>query len=832
MAWALSALVAGVWLLQQLARLPGWGELAAAAAAAALAAALAVPSRRRRWARAAGVAVCLASLLAGFVYAAVAAHLRLADELAFADEGHDVRVVGVVADLPALSERGSRFGFEIERVLADGDSTVPHVPRRVTLAWYDPQIHPLPAQRWELTVRLRRPHGALNPAGFDVEGWMLEQGVRATGYVRDGARDQAPRLVDARVLQFNPLVDRVRDRLRERLQQLLADRRYGGVIVALVMGDQGLIRQSDWTLFNGTGISHLVSISGLHITMIAALTALVAGAAWRRSPSLLRMASVPVARAVAGMVGALAYCLLAGWGVPAQRTFLMLATVAVALCWRVGLSAPTILASAAALVCLWDPWAVLAAGFWLSFGAVACIFLAMSGRTRVPAGWRHGLREGLRVQGAITVGQVPLTLAIFGQVSLVAPLANAIAIPLVSYAVTPLALIGAALSAFGETGGAAARPLLALSETLFGWLAGWLEWLATAPLAWFALPAPPAWTILAAAAGVAWLLAPPGWPLRWLGIAWMLPMLVWPADRPRTGELWVTALDVGQGMGVVLETSDRTVVFDTGPRFGDDADAGMRVMGPYLRSRGIGRIDLLVVSHLDADHSGGAASLLQAFPVSQVLTSIDAGDRSVAGKAPVRRCEAGQAFGIGELQLRVLNPPAELYQARRATTNAKSCVVAVQLAGASVLLTGDVPAREEGGIVERFGPLPATLMLAPHHGSRSSSSERFLDAVRPAWISIQVGYRSRYGHPHAIVLDRYRSRGLRIVRSDFDGAARWRFDAEGGTTLERWRRDHAAYWHNQPGVWAARLGEGGVPGAEGNGDAAQEGGGEGAKNEP
>lgn len=795
---ALAGFVAGVIALQQLAALPAPAILAAGAALAAALAALAVLVRRRG--RAASLALAtLAAVLAGFGYAGASARLRLADELAFSDEGRDARVRGVVATLPLEFEGASRFTFDVEDVLDGGF----HVPRRIVLTWYRMPNAVVPAQRWDLTVRLRRPQATFNPGGFDAEAWMLEQGVRAVGTVRASARDAPARLVDERVLQWNACIDRVRARLRDQLERELQGRRYGSVIVALVMGDQSLIGEDDWALFNRTGISHLVSISGLHITMIAALAALAARLAWRRSTTLLRCCGLPVVGSVAAIGGGLAYCLLAGWGVPAQRTLLMLSVVALAQCARTRLAPGTVLAGAAALVCLWDPWAVLAAGFWLSFGAVGCIFLAADGRL-AQEGWRSAAREALRMQGAITIGQVPLTIAIFGQVSVVAPLANAIAIPLVSYAVAPLALIGAALCSV-PAGAVAGALLLHAAEAVFGALAQALHWLTAPSWSWLALPMPPTWTVAAGAVGSAWLVAPAGWPARCAGICWLLPMFVWPVPEPARGELWVTALDVGQGMSLVLETADRVVVFDTGPRYSPQADAGDRVLVPYLRSRGIRRVDAVFVSHQDIDHAGGVTTLLRSISVGQVWTSIDPGNRLIEGAADVERCVAGRSIELGALRLEVLAPPASVYDNQHATSNAHSCVVLAQMERQRVLLTGDIPARQEREMLQEHGDVAAALLVAPHHGSHSSSSEELITSVHPRWVSMQLGYRNRFGHPHAEVVERYRAHDVQIVRSDEAGAAQWRFAADGKVELERWRIDHPRYWHNQPERRAMRA---------------------------
>jgi competence protein ComEC len=796
----LAAFVAGIFVLQRQAELPTiptlWLLAGTAAGGWAIAAAFAASasSARRR-----GIVATLAAAgaaCAGFTYAAALAHARMADELAFGDEGRDVRVIGVVASLPAQLERGTRFEFAVERV----ETPDVRLPSRIALAWYGPDVRVRAAERWSLTVRLRRPHGALNPGGFDLEGWMLERNLRAAGYVRDGRADEAPQRLDPLVRQPGALVDRARQLVREAMQRRLAGARYGGVLIALVLGDQRAIAAGDWSLFNRTGISHLVSISGLHITMIAGLAALVAGALWRRSRVLLARASAQTAAATTAVTAALAYCLLAGWGVPAQRTFFMLCAVAAALVVRRSLSPATTLAIAAAVVCAIDPWAANAPGFWLSFGAVAAIFLVMHGRAalRAEPGWRTRLADAVRMQLAVTIALVPLTIALFQQVSVVSPLANAVAIPLVSLAVTPLALLGAAFVLLPEPLASFSIPLFAVSHWLFEVLAVALQALVALPWASMPIAAPPPWALALAVAGVAWLLAPPGWPLRWVGATWLLPLFVWPAPRPADGELWVTALDVGQGMAVLVETRDAVLLYDTGPRYGSAADAGERVIVPYLRWRGIARIDALVVSHLDSDHSGGTASILRALPVARVLTSVDPTHPAVAGAARIERCEAGQRITLGALEAQILHPLATDYERPGASANALSCVLAVGLGEARVLLTGDIPAREEAQLVARVDSLAAPLASAPHHGSRHSSSAAFVRAVRPRWVIVQAGYRNRFGHPDAGVVERYRQAGAQVARTDHAGAIQWRWRSEGTVEVEAWRLQHARYWHNRP----------------------------------
>lgn len=784
----LAAFVLGVCALQWQAQLPPPVILLLATALALAAGGAAVALRAAP--RSSLALACCGMFAAGFTSAGWHAHWRLADEVPAGDEMRDVVVTGVVASLPMRLERGVRFEFTVESHAADVA-----VPGRLLLAWYTPGEPVQPGERWRLVVRLKRPHGALNPTGFDVEAWLLERDLRATGYVRSGSLPPPQRL-QAMVWRPALMVERSRAWLRDRLLVTLQTQPYGGVLLALVLGDQRAISREHWTLFNRTGIAHLVSISGLHITMIAALAGAIAGGLWRRVPALLQRAPAQTAGVLAGVVAALLYALLAGWGVPAQRTVLMLACVAAAWLWRSRITPAVALAVAAVVVSAWDPWAVTAAGFWLSFGAVAAIVWVVQGRPASGGRWRTAVRTAVRVQLAVTLALVPATVMLFQQVSLVSPLANALAIPLVSWVVTPLALAGAAIAALSQPLALLATPLFGLAHTVFAGLAAVLGLIAQPAWAAVAVPAPPALLGVLAVAGVAWLLAPPGWPLRRLGLVALLPLAVWPGERPGAGELWVTALDVGQGSAVVLETRSATWVYDSGPGYTAESDAGERVVLPYLRGRGIAVLDGLVVSHLDRDHSGGAASILRGIEVRRRLTSIDPGHAVLAG-FDAERCEAGQVITSGDLTLQVLHPVPADY-ARRRPTNAMSCVLLARIGETRILLTGDIPAADEAALAVREPGLRADWMLMPHHGSNSSSGRELLDRVRPRVAVAQVGYRNRFGHPDARVLARYAAAGIAVVRTDHAGAAQWRFAPGREVELRVWRAHARRYWHHQP----------------------------------
>jgi competence protein ComEC len=764
------AFTAGVLLLQQQAALPAWPWLAALPACAALAA----------WRRALLVPAACA---AGFLWAAGGAHLRLADRLAPGLEGRDLEVAGVVSGLPAASERSLRFEFQPE------SAPVP-LPQKVLLAWYrgpageaPPDLQP--GERWRLTLRLKRPHGPLNPHGFDYEAWLTERGIGATGYVRAATSARRSGVRDS-------LADRIaqaRAAVRARFREVLGETPAAGILAALAVGEQRAIANEEWRLFSRTGVTHLMSISGLHVTLVSGLAAWLVAALWRRVPRLALALPARKSGAAAAIAAALAYTLLAGFAVPAQRTFYMVSVVALAL-WSGRIASPArTLALALAVVCALDPWAVLQPGFWLSFGAVALIFHVGAGWTQAEPRWR----QWLRVQWAITVGLAPAALFLFAQVSVSGPLANALAIPLVSAVITPLALAAAVLPV---------DALLVVAQWLVHWLLAYLEWCASLPAALWQQHVPPLWATLVALAGVAWLLLPRGFPWRGCGLALMLPAVGLPAPAPRTGEAWVTTFDVGQGLAVLVRTARHALLYDAGPAYGD-TDSGERIVAPALRALGVARLDALVLTHDDGDHTGGARSLLEGFEVDALLHSLGARHALLALARAPRRCLRGTGWGWDGVRFELLHPAPGRAARRR---NDESCVLKVSAGGgAAMLLTGDIERATELALA-RDGAVRAIALLAPHHGSRSSSSAPFLAAVRARLVVASAGYRNRFGHPAAEVQARYAAAGARLLRTDRDGAVSMRLGAHGATALtERARR--ARYWHvPAPPAYTGRAG--------------------------
>ena len=752
------AFVLGALALQQQRSLPGAG-LAPLGAALVLACAL-VPARLTLVRAALALA---GGALVGFGYAAWRAEARLAEALPLANEGVDLVVTGRVSGLPQANERGVRMLFDVDSWADAGGTALPAPPHgswpsTLSLAWYaDARAPPPPVaacERWRFTVRLKRPRGHANPHGFDVEAWALERGIRATGYVRGDARRLA-----ARVDGWPCTLHRWRGEVREAMLRELGGARLRGVLVALAIGDQDAIGERDWETFWRTGVGHLMSISGLHITMLAALAFALARWTWLRIPGLALAWPARKAAVVAGVLAAAAYTLMTGYAVPAQRTLAMLATVAACVLADRHGSPSRVLALAALVVLALDPWAVLAPGFWLSFGAVASIFFAMALRTGHPGRLRGAFVEQL----AVTVAMLPMLVALFGQVSLVSPLANAFAIPLVSLGVVPLAIAGAFLP----------LPfLLHVAHAVMLGIMAPLEWLAGLPGAVLESHAPVPWTVPCALAGCLWLLAPRGFPRRSLGLAWIAPMFTLLPPLPAAGEAWIDVLDVGNGLAVVVRTAHHALAYDAGPSWSAEADSGSRVVVPFLRGEGVARLDGLVISHADDDHSGGAASVAFSREPRWMLSSLPEDDPLHALAQPSLRCEAGRRWRWDNVDFVVLHPAAGIYVEKgRRKENDRGCVLKVSTAARSMLLAADVEARGEAEMLGRDREaLRSDVLLVPHHGSKTSSTPAFVDAVAPRVGVLSVGYRNRFHHPNPGVVARYAERGVALRRTDAEGA--------------------------------------------------------------
>ncbi len=772
----------------------------------------------------AGVMLVVAVL--AFALTATRAQWRLLQALPAALEGLDLQMTGQVVSLPRETITGTRFLFQVEAAQHNGRPV--QVPPLLSLGWYravdedallgGPPQTVKAGQRWRLTARLRQPHGTLNPHAFDLELWLFERGIRASGSVRATATARAELLPDDGGAPVQALRQRVRDAITLRV----ADPALAGVLAALAVGDQAAIERADWEVFRTTGVAHLMSISGLHVTMFAWLAGAVLGALWRLHPRAPLWLPAPQAARWGGLLAAAAYALVAGWGVPAQRTVWMLA--AVVLLRSAGLRWPlwAVLLAAAVVVCVLDPWALLQPGFWLSFVAVALLASSEPAQYAAPGSaaaephfaaqrLRRWMQEGLRTQAVATVGLAPLSMLFFQQVSVVGFVANLVAIPVVTLVITPLALLGTLVP-----------PLWALAAVVVQGLMQFLQVLSAWPWAvWTAAAAPP-WAVACGLLAGVLAVAPLPPRLRLLALPLMLPLLAPPVARPAAGQFELVAADIGQGTAVLVRTRHHLLLYDSGPQYTRDSDAGARVLLPLLRARGEREVSLLMLSHRDTDHVGGAAAVLAGLPVRAMSSSLEPSHVLLAqGQAlgvPHTPCHAGQRWQWDGVHFEVLHPrPADLAlgQARSVKPNTLSCVLRVQAAntpatpatpaapGRSVLLTGDIEAAQEAALVAAHSgtaALRGQMLLVPHHGSRTSSTADFIAAVQPQVAVVQAAYRSRFGHPAPDVVARYERQGIRLLRSDRCGALQWPAGAD-VDAVQCQRVVARRYWHH-PGGYA------------------------------
>lgn len=702
----------------------------------------------------------------GLIWAAAAAIDRCDKVLPRKLEGKDIVVTGTIIGLPQPRDIGVRFDL-----LTDRGQTAHGIPDKLRITWYAPQVKLSAGQRWRLTVRLKQPHGTMNPGTFDYEQWLFVNGIGATGYVR---KEPAPVLLD----NGGGGLSTWRQHLADKLQAMLNGGDYPGIIQALVIGERHAITPEQWQLLRNTGTVHLMAISGLHIGLVAGLVYFVV-AKLAASGGAMRIAPQNMA-AFAALSVAVLYAGLAGFSIPTVRALIMLAIVMTAIFLQRNTEPWAILVLALGIILLIDPFAGLSSGFWLSFGSVALIIFSLAARRRQRSYWF----AMLKINGAVSLGLAPLTLFFFQQVSLIAPLANLIAVPLTSFVIVPLALLATVALEFIPV---IAEQLFRVVDMALHLLFEVLAYLSALPYASVKGVQPDTAAMLMAVAGSLLLLSPAGLPGRWLGFVLSVPLVVLQPEKMAPGSMRFTLLDVGQGLAAVVQTENHLLVYDAGARLSSTYDMGNRVVLPYLHTLGRDKVDMLMISHSDNDHSGGAFSIMRQVDVGQVVTS--APELFDDGRAI--RCLAGQRWIWDSVEFHVLAPP----EAGFAADNDNSCVLKITGRLGSVLLTGDIEASAETWLIDHYADyLQADILIAPHHGSKSSSSRGFLEQVAPQAILISAGYRNKYRHPNRDVLAAYKKLHVQYLNTANEGALELLFQ-ENEAEIISYRQQQSRYWN-------------------------------------
>jgi len=718
-------------------------------------------------------AVKLATVfIGGFLWALFHAHWYFLHVLPGDLVGQSIVIEGQIIDIPKQDGRVQRFMMDVFSFNASSDIQSGYHPVRIKLNWYGGNERLLPGQYWQFRVKLKPPHGFMNPGGFDYERWLYQNRIHATGYVKKHSNNR----------QTSQQSEYSIDRLRHFIVSSIAGytSHFSGLISALAVGYKGDIPTEQWQVLTRTGTNHLMAISGLHIGLIAGI---VFWLARRLAPVwILKKLPCPQFASLFSLIAASVYALLAGFAIPTQRAMVMLCVVLGGILLRRQVKPLNSLSWALIAVLTLDPVSILAPGFWFSFMAVAVIAYCFCGRLIRAT----GLMQWGRLQLVIALALFPMTLFLFQQASMVAPLANLLLVPWVSFIVVPLTFLASLSLSISPL---IAQCLFQLTESSFKLVWPLLQWSSELSLAsWQQAPAPFSYVLLATA-GVTLLLAPRGLNHRWLGLIMLLPSLLYRPQIPDNGDAWIDVLDVGQGLAIVIQTRHHILVYDTGPKFSTAFDTGERVIVPYLKHKGIRLLDKMIISHADNDHIGGASSLISHIPITEIMgQGIDhlQHEHKTA-------CIKGQKWRWDQVDFEILHPDKS-YKKR----NNRSCVLRIDNGKASFLVTADIENKIEHKLINNYtDELESDVMLVPHHGSKTSSTDAFIKAVNPTYAIVSAGYKNRFQHPRPEVLDRYESSGIKINNTANQGAINITLDAETGlSTAKIYRTQARHYWNH------------------------------------
>lgn len=712
----------------------------------------------------------LAALALGFAWTLFYAHDELSWVLPDALQGKTVIATGYIASIPNTAAQNTVFLFSLKKINNQSASGL------VKLSWRYPQQKLFVGDKWQFAIRMKKIHGLMNPGGFDYEAWAFQEGIKAQGYIVGNNDNQ----IISHHWYHDP-VNRIRQSLKEKIVALLPQTETSPWITALAVGERQNISQENWEVLRNTGTNHLMAIAGLHIGFMSGMMYFIASFISRRIPRFPLKIPAQHVGSIAALLMALIYSALSGFNIPAERASIMISIFLIVSLLRRKMPAWHTWSIAVLIVLILNPLCVLSDSFWLSFGSVALIIYGVSGRLH-PTGlwWKWG-----RIQWVIAVGLIPLSIALFQQISLIAFVANSIAIPWVACIIVPLSLLGCFCLLFSMKLSAI---IFILADKNLALLWKVLAWFSHLPWATWYQFVPSIGIVILACAGVILLLLPKGFPGRWFGLIWLLPLFLYRPSLPKVGEVWFTLFDVGQGLAALVETNQHILIFDTGARLSDNYDMGESVIIPYLHVIHANAIDMMVISHSDNDHIGGSFAILKQIPVKEIKTSVP----EFFSKEKASFCLQNQSWNWDGVEFKFLSPT----QDKLDRDDNSSCVLKISTTSQSILLTGDIEKQAEKDLVINESPtLKSTILVAPHHGSKSSAEESFLTAVDPEYVLFPVGYRNRYHFPNALVVARYHALGAKEFDTVNDGAIQFKLFANTVSSPELYRLNHWHYWN-------------------------------------
>lgn len=721
------------------------------------------------------------AFLCGFLYSVWYAHSILSWTIKHEHEGKPLQITGIITSIPITGKYGTQFEFYVEKMKYLNSITYPN--STIKLTWPDPlqttstDMSKLKmGDTWQLLIRLKRIHGTQNPSAFDYEAWAFQKGIRATGSVINHSYNK---MISHPV--FSSLIHKLRRQLYEKIILYSPHTQTSPWLMGLIMGERRGISQENWQVLRNTGTNHLMVIGGLHIGILAAFTHFIISWLWRRIPNGVFIAPAQYVGTCAALFIAIIYSSLSGFSIPTQRASIMLTVFSIAILSNRKIKAWNAWSLALFCVLLFNPMSVLIESFWLSFGTIALIIYGMSHRL-FPSGiwWKWG-----RVQWIIGIGLIPLTLMLFQECSLVSFIANTIAIPWLGFTILPLCFLSAVfLTIYPAIGGLL---LLLADKSLSGlWL--FLSWISHFHFSSLKIIVPNIFIFLILMLGFILMLLPAGVPGRWLGFIWILPVLLYKPVKPQTGEYWLTLLDVGQGLSAVIQTKSHILVYDAGPKFDASIDMGESIVIPYLRTMNTKKLDMLMISHADNDHIGGAPAILQAFPQTHVKTSAPEHIHSPR----VSNCKSGEEWVWDDVHFTLLYPMETWVNSR----NDNSCVLLIDNGHHKTLLTGDIEKYAETTLLTYLPEkLKTDIIIAPHHGSKTSGSPKFISAVNPEIVLYATGYRNRYHFPHQSVITAYDNIHAKSFNTVDTGSIQFKMTKEKEiSSPDCYRFNHKKYW--------------------------------------
>jgi len=684
-----------------------------------------------------------------------------------------VQLTGSVSSLPVIYDDHVQFLFDVNDVI-DNQNNHFISPGIIRLNWYKTKLIPAPGETWVLSAKLKRPYSFMNSGGFDYETWMMRQGIKATGYVKNSRTN---RMVGDSNSAF---MQRFRYKLSQEIKNKI-DKPLLGLVLALSLGDRSQLDANEWQVLTETGTNHLIAISGLHLGLIAGLIYFLSQTIWRQFYFATQIIPAPIFASILAFVGAYFYAALAGFSLPTQRALIMIAVFLIGLLSSRKLLVSNVVCIAVVLILLHDPLSILAADFWLSFTAVILILYI----TRYRHSHESPFRRWLQLQCLLSLGLTPFLIFWFKQFPLYSIFANIISIPVIGFIVVPLLLL-AMILLLPFPSGAAFIYSVVDNISNFHW--SYLNFLSQQSSAIIPVAANDKVSLILSIIGIVILLMPKGLPGRWLGLLFLLPLLFPITTSLKAGEFKFNLLDVGQGLSAVIHTKHNTLVYDTGARFSERFNIGDAVIKPYLRHKGITQLSMLMISHGDNDHIGGAYSLIEKIKIDRVLSSVP----EKLSNRHSERCHAGQKWLWDGVEFEVLHPSIK----SDFTGNNASCVLKISSEHGSVLLTGDIEQAAEKSLINNMPEqIKVDILLAPHHGSKTSSSNEFITAIAPKYSVISAGYRNRFGFPKQDIMSRYKTHGVETLVTYMTGEISMKFSSA-GLIIEQFRSKNRRFWHH------------------------------------